>query len=243
MLALVDFRFVRKNPLRRAPAVRTATVLGLRVLMLTADIDRKTGRCDKTAAVLRRTGADAVCLCDGFPAPDAPGLPQPGLPPLHTSHMEQICAAIEPQGDTALLVGSFGDGTARMLDLLARRYRYVMTLGLPHEAIEAQIRKTGVAVLENPSPQRVKTASLAVLLSNAGGLELSKACLAFSAHESYLSGADYERYIPRPGLITAGETPDGFPRQLLISEALRRGALLPEAATPSNCQILTKAYK
>ena len=240
MLALIDYRYVRFRPFRRAPVVWYDTVFGMRVVRLTAEISRRNGRCKKSVKALSKMSADMVCFSDGFPVRGHFGVREPAFSIAYERLLPQIIEQHDFEGKTALLVAGADPHSVELLRVLARRYRYVLTSGVPRVELERLQRVFGASVISEPSLERIADAELAVLLRQPLMSELPPQCVVIAANLQYLENISYSRYIALPELDAPGPSPEGFDRRVLLSEALRRGALPYSRLMPQNTQILTK---
>ena len=243
MLALVDYKYVRTNPFRRAPKIMYDTVFGLRVLRLTAEINRKTGRCDKSARVLKQANADMVCFIDGFPSRAHFNVREPESVISYEKLLPQLIERHDLRGESVLLVAGADPRSGDMLRLLSQRYRYVLTCGFPGSALRRLQQQIGASVIAEPSEEKIATAELAVFLRGCEAISLPPECVVLAPDMRLTENIEYTRYIELPELNIPHETPAGFDRRILLSEAIRRGAMAIESLMIGNSQILTKQHK
>ena len=243
MLALVDYKYVHSCPFRRAPKSRHDIVFGMRVLRLTAEINHRSGRCDKSVKALAKTNADMVCFAEGFPAGSYFNVREPVFSIAYDRLLPQMIVQHSFEGETALLVAGADPRSVEMLRLLTRRYRYILTVGVQRKEIERLRRTAGASVILQPDRARIAEAQLAVFLRQPSSMELSPQCISLAADMRFLENVVHSRYVELPEIDVPGDSPAGFDRRLLVSEALRRGALPWERVIPRNTQILTKLYK
>ena len=239
----MDYKYVRTKLFGRAPNMWYDTVFGLRVLRLTAEINRKTGRCDKSLKALSKANADTVILSEDFPSRGQFRVREPKLTGVYEKLLPRIIECHDLRGETALLIAGAGPCSVDMLRLLAQRYRYVITRGIPRTELERLQRVAGASVVAEPAEKKIEKAELAVLLRRSEPVELPAHCIMLTADKRNAEYAEYSKYIELPELDAPGHTPPGFDRQLLLSEALRRGALPLERLVVGYSQILTKLHK
>lgn len=241
LLALLDYKYVRANPFRRAPRAYSDAVFGMKVVRLTVEISRN-GRCRRSVKAFLRLGADAVCFSEGFPVKELFPSREAGNDIAYEHMLPEIIARHGFEGETALLVAGPDPRSIQMLELLVQRYRYVLTDGLPRSELERLRRTVGASVIEAPPPELVADASLAVFMRGSD-VSLPDKCVAVAADMRHLERVRYHKYVEPPELDAVGETPDGFSRQSLLSEALRRGAIQRSGIMLGACQILTNQCK
>ncbi|NLB29435.1 MAG: hypothetical protein GX823_04325 [Clostridiales bacterium] len=240
MLALIDYRYVRFYPFCRTPKARVETIFGMEVIRLTAVIGRRSGRCGKSARALSAVGADMACFSEGFPAREKFNVREPSFSIAHEHLLPEMIARCGFEGDVALLVAGADPRSGEMLKLLAQRYRYVLTCGVPRGELERLRRTVGASVISEPSEEKIAEAELAVCLRGIEKIKLSPECVAVAANERHLDNVEYSKYMSQPDFDAPGVSPAGFDRRVLLSEALRRGALSRCGLMLGNPQILTK---
>ena len=243
LLALVDYKYVRPNPFRRAPKAWCDTVFGMRIIRLTAEISRRSGRCDKSVRALIKAGADRACFSKDFPARQCFDVREPIFSIAYEHLLPQIIEQHGFEGETALLVAGADPHSGELLRRLSQRFRYVLTTGVPRRELERLRRTVGASVIAEPEDEKTVRAELAVFLRPPMLLELSSECVALAADTRYLENVVYSRYVELPELDVPDMAPEGFERRVLLSEALRRGVLPWDRVMSQNSRILTKQHK
>ncbi|MDR3209296.1 MAG: hypothetical protein LBT36_01525 [Oscillospiraceae bacterium] len=247
MLALVEYAPAAAQLWRRffprKPVLTPDAVLGLRVLRACVDSERSAAR---YARELARAGADRVCFAADFPFRAAFGdFPEARTEGLMQAFLPELADALSVPGGAAYLCGSAGDAeTFRRLYL---KNRYVLTDMPRGGALTREARRAaGVSVLENPSPARILTATLAVFTREpARPVTLGRECVAVAPRAAYLERVAHTRRVygiavDFGGDLRVPEPPPCFPRAALLTEAYLRGGVSRREIRLRAIKILTK---
>lgn len=244
MLALVEAR-IEKVPaitrLRRRIAgdkrifVAQENVLGMRAAVFTIFMTprqaEKQRKYDALMEMMNRGGINKVVFKDGFPSESA--VTDKGFRMADTVELwERKAAEIAYSGaknrrGALLVTGRFGRRQEETAEKLSGLFRYVAVASDESCAgfCRSLCEKTGISVIERPGREAVLNSGAAVFFPGGGSIRLSEECLAVCGGRapdnveggvSYASGASF---------LFSGSTPEGYPKEAIMSEALLAGAI------------------
>ena len=244
MLALVEAR-IEKVPaitrLRRRIAgdkriiVAQENVLGMRAavftIFLTPRQAEKARKYDALLEMMSRGGVNKVVFKDGFPAEAA--VTDKGFPMADTLELwERKAAEIAYSGaknrrGALLITGRFGRKQAETAEKLSGLFRYVAVAS--DESCAGFCRrlceKTGISVIERPGREAVLGSGAAVFFPGGGRVRLADGCLAVCGGKAPDNAEGDVSYACGASFSFSGSTPEGYPKEAIISEALLEGAI------------------
>jgi hypothetical protein len=229
--------------------IRETVVLGVRVLGITIEVFPGMKTEDVRAAIrravdaMRRERVREICFAKNFPYRALflrEGFDEMGSLLLMTTLAGRISSYLGGQisavsGDgkyAAIFAAKLTVAVLRTLSELCASFKYLMvtTESGGGREFEALRRRTGISVIERPTPRQLMNADVAVVFGPLRRSVLLPAkCIAFGIGDNALSGVDCGRVVSGLRLeLAAGREerlPEIFSRDVLISAALCAGTL------------------